>query len=80
MQENNKDCLVQMDIHAMNSDGTSNHDNCMVWCNGNDNCAGFTVWCNRCFFKNLSCENDIVDGDNTLYIKQGRFKLLQEQQ
>ena len=37
--------------------------------------AGFVVWSNACFFKNMSCGNDIINGTNTvLYIKQGGFE------
>ena len=66
----NKDCLEHMDIHSLES-----NENCMMWCNGNDDSGAFTNWPNTCFFKNMSCGNDIINSSNTiLYVKQGRAK------
>ena len=51
------------------------NENCIVWCNNNDDCGAFTIWSNTCFFKNMSCGNDIINSSNTiLYVKKGRFK------
>ena len=70
-QLENKDCLIHNDLHSLGSDGTSAHDNCMEWCNSNDNCAGYTVWRNTCYFKSYACWNDLRNGDNSLFLKQG---------
>ena len=64
--------MVNNDLHSMGSDGTSDHNNCKVWCNYNSNCGGFAVWRNTCFFKNNSCGNNInYAADANVYIKQG---------
>ena len=53
------------------------NENCMVWCNNHDSCGGFTLWSNRCFFKNMSCGNDIINASNTiLYMKKGGHKYI----
>ena len=69
----NRDCLIGNDIHSLRSEGSSNYDNCMEWCNKNDNCAGFTVWHNSCYFKSFACENDLRSGGNSLFLKQGIY-------
>ena len=67
---------MNMDLHSLYSDGTSGHDNCRDWCDNNATCGAFTVvFSNKCFFKNMSCGNDITNGLNTvLYLKQGGFE------
>ena len=68
----NKDCLVNNDIYSMSSDGTSDHTNCVDWCNNNNICRGFTTYSNTCFFKSQECGTFIENADNVvLYIKQG---------
>ena len=75
MRNINEDCLIYTDLHSINTDGTSDNDNCRDWCDSNDNCADFTVYANRCYVKNFSCGNDIIENTNAiLYIKQGEFK------
>ena len=64
------DCLVHNDLHSLKSDDPSN--NCMEWCNGNNNCIAFAVYHNTCYFKGNSCVNDIKNADTTiLFLKQG---------
>ena len=66
-------CLPWNDLHSMTSDGTTDHDNCMKWCNNNSECGGFVVNSqNTCYFKSLECENDIITNTNVvLYLKKG---------
>ena len=68
----NNDCLLINNLHSMGSDGTSDHNNCMDWCNYNSSCGGFSVMDKTCFFKNSSCGNNITYAANVnVYIKQG---------
>ena len=47
---------------------------CVDWCNDNNECAGFTVnRNNRCFFKNEECENE-----NNIVFKQYVVLFLKE--
>ena len=42
----------------------------MESCNNNENCAAFSVYANRCYFKDQDCNTDIQDyALNTIYIK-----------
>ena len=60
------------DIGRQNSDGTSNNNNCMEWCNNNASCGGFAAKRNICYFKNNACDDNLQDGDRTvLFLKQG---------
>ena len=62
------DCLVNNDIHSLESDETSN--NCMDWCNDNENCSAFALYQNTCYFKDYSCV-DIKNAVSTiLFVKQ----------
>ena len=57
------DCLVSNDLHSLKSDEPSN--NCMEWCNGNNNCRAFAVYHNTCYFKGNACMDDIKNADTT---------------
>ena len=61
----------------MESDGTTDHDNCMEWCDNYSVCGGFTVFSNRCLFKNKECANSVeAIGNVDIYIKQGILVIL----
>ena len=52
-------CSVQNSLHSLESDGTSNHENCEEWCNDNANCRNFRVYRNTCYFRSdESCYDD----------------------
>ena len=53
----NSDCWGN-DLHSMQSDGTTDHTNCIQWCNSKSDCAGFAVRFNTCYLKNVLCGND----------------------
>ena len=68
------DCLVNMDLDSLESNGTPDHNNCMEWCNFNSSCGGFSLYLDTCYFKNNDCENDMTRASGTdLYIKQDRW-------
>ena len=71
----NLDCLQRNDLHSLRSNGTTNHENCVEWCNNNNSsCAGFALHKlkNTCYFKSYDCENDLTNTDGTdLYLKRG---------
>ena len=63
-------CLAYNDLHSLRSTGMNQ---CVEWCNDNNECAGFTVnRNNRCFFKSDECENDIIFKQYVvLFLKEG---------
>ena len=74
---NYKDCLPRNDIHSLQSNSNTNYENCRKWCSGNNNCGGFTVWQNTCYFKNKNCKDDITDyQDTNLFLLQGNLNNL----
>ena len=69
----NRDCLVNKDLHSLGSDGSTYHDNCIEWCNKNDTCDGFTVFKGTCFFKSDACRiNERGASSTVLFLKQGK--------
>ena len=66
----NRNCLIVNELHSLGSDGSSNYENCMEWCNKNAQCAGFTVYRKTCYFKSYACANDLSTG-SLLFLKQG---------
>ena len=69
----NSNCMIGHDLHAMTSDGTSDHDICMEWCNNNENCGSFTFWHGKCYFKRNNCKRNVLNNaEAVLYLKQGK--------
>ena len=67
-----KDCLRFSDIHHLRLDGAFDYGKCIEWCNNDDNCGGFTLWYDACYFKSQACQDNIISIDNgDLYIRQG---------
>ena len=57
----------------MESDGTSDHGNCMQWCYNNIYCGGFAISGSKYHFKSYACVNDLRNSSTVdLYIKQGK--------
>ena len=57
---------------TLKSDGTSDHVNCVMECNSNNECAAFALWRNTCYFKNRNCSKDMFNrSDVDVYIKKG---------
>ena len=70
VSETNVDCMVRGDIFSLPD--VADHENCFNWCNETESCGAFTIFRERCFFKNLTCANKLVAAENTeLYMKQG---------
>ena len=68
----NKDCLHNNNIHPLNSN-QSNHENCSEWCRNNSNCGGYTLYKNKCYFKNRNCKNNLFENQGrSTFIKQGK--------
>ena len=70
------DCLVNNDLHSVESDGTPDHENCNQWCSSNSVCEAFTVYKNTCYFKSHACGNNLIKSSNVLYMKRGNNALV----
>ena len=72
MRNKDRDCLAVHDLPSLESDGTTDHSNCQVWCNNNVICAGFIVRSNTCYFKNEDCEYESEEARSTdFFLKLG---------
>ena len=68
----NRDCNVNNDIHSQKSDGTPDHNKCQERCIIYENCVGFAVARNTCYFKDLSCRNNLKHSTSTtLFLMKG---------
>ena len=73
------DCNYRQTIGSIGSDGSSNHENCMEWCNARSNCGGFSKHSSYiiCRFRASGCGNTIFTSRySTLYVKQGKASRL----
>ena len=66
------DYLVSNDLHSLESDETTDHENCMEWCSNKSNCGGFAIGYKTCYFKSNVCKDDLGNSNGVLYIKRGR--------
>ena len=57
IKHQDKDCLMDNNIHEMDFYIAMDYDNCTRWCTDHDDCGGFTVYRNTAYFKNLSCKS-----------------------
>ena len=55
-------CLENNNLHVMDS-GCVNclPEPCVEWCDNHRECGGFVVTVRKCYFKNHSCEDEIID-------------------
>ena len=64
------DCLFRNDLHDMYYEA-SDYENCKQWCADHNDCGGFAVWSEKCYFKALSCVENIFGATAVdLYLKK----------
>ena len=64
------DCLNHHDLHTIRRTGSGRIE-CKQWCEDNDQCAGFTVVGNNCYFKNLTCYDNLFSyAGRNVYLKK----------
>ena len=67
------DCLTGSEIHQIYTFEPPNYK-CDKWCMDHSNCGGYTVAGNTCFFKNVSCKNNLFPHESiNTYIPQGNI-------
>ena len=67
------DCLFGNNLgDPLASDGSSQHYNCVQWCNDNRNCGGFAVAGSTCYFKGPTCRDNLKGAANIdVFLKLG---------
>ena len=53
------ECFLDNTIHKISAE--LEFENCKQWCTDNNQCGGFTIYKDECYFKNQSCKNNLVN-------------------
>ena len=66
-EQSNKDCNRFINITTIPS---TDLEACKIWCGNNERCGGFTVNAGKCWFKDTTCDRNIISRAATLFLKR----------